>query len=74
MRRLYAHFGMALGAPAAERIARSAAARPDGGYGRNVYNLAAYGFEVEALRERFRAYMDQFDVVREAPSAAAAAA
>lgn len=65
VRRLYRHFGLTLQPAALERIAGRASAKPDGGYGRNVYNPAEYGLDVEEMRETFRGYMDHFDVTRE---------
>jgi hypothetical protein len=73
VRRLYRHFGMTLSDAAAERIGRRAAARPNGGYGRNVYSAADYGFDLRDMRQRFRAYLDHFDVLREVPPVIAAA-
>jgi hypothetical protein len=63
--RLYRHFGMTLDDAARARIARRAAARPDGGYGRNVYNPADYGLDAGAMRHDFRAYVEHFDVMPE---------
>jgi hypothetical protein len=65
VRRLYRHFGMTLEPAARARILRRASARPNGGYGRNVYDSAEYGLDPRELRQRFRAYTERFDVLRE---------
>jgi hypothetical protein len=66
IRRLYRHFGLTLGADAAERIGAAIAAKPDGGYGRNSYSFDRHGLDPDDLHERFRDYTRYFDVALEA--------
>lgn len=72
VRRLYRHFGMSLDEAAGERISRRAAARPNGGYGRNVYDPSDYGFDPKDLRRRFRAYNEHFDILCDRPALSSA--
>jgi hypothetical protein len=64
-RRVYAHFGMELTASGAAAMADYVAAQPDGGYARHDYRLADHGLEEAAERERFRPYMEHFDIAAE---------
>lgn len=63
--KIYRHFGMELDTLAAARMEMAVARRPDGGYGRNRYDLARYGFETGMLREAFRPYREHFDIREE---------
>ncbi len=65
VQRLYRHFGHRLSEAAAERISRLANARPNGGYGKNVYCDASYGLDPDEIRERFRFYVEFFDIAQE---------
>ncbi len=65
IRKLYAHFGLALTPATARRIAESTARRPNGGYGANAYRFEDHGFDPASERERFAAYMRHFDVEQE---------
>ena len=66
--RLYRHFDMRLDDAAAARMSRLAASRPRGGYGRNVYRAAEYGFDPEALRHIFADYVAHFGIAEETPA------
>lgn len=73
IRRLYRHFDMRLGEAAVGRMSRWIAAKPDGGYGQNVYSPDEYGIAPDDVRQRFRHYMTHFGVAEEAADTAAAA-
>ncbi len=63
VRRIYRHFGFALGSEAETAMRAEVAARPGGGYreGRR-YALDRFGIRPAALAEEFRAYRDHFGV------------
>lgn len=73
IRRLYRHFDMPLGEAAVVRMSRRIDAKPDGGYGQNVYSPDQYGIAPDDVRQRFRPYMSHFGVAEEAGDTATAA-
>ena len=71
VRRVYRHFGLPLASPAAAAMARLVASHPQGGYDHDAYRFADHGLDPDQEREKFRCYMEYFDVAAEAaPSAA----
>jgi hypothetical protein len=58
--RLYALAGQPLSAASRRAIADYAAAHPQGRHGRLRYDLAEFGLDAGALRERFRPYTERF--------------
>ena len=66
VRRLYDHFGFALGDEAERRMRAHLAANPRGKHGEHVYSAAEYGLSVPAMHERFAAYAKHFAVAAEA--------
>jgi hypothetical protein len=62
---VYSHFGLDLPAVAAERITKTVAERPNGGYGRHHYRFEDHGLDAEAEHDRFRGYMIQFGIAPE---------
>jgi hypothetical protein len=77
---IYRHFGIALSAPAADRIRRLVANKPDGGYGARRYRFAEHGLDPARERERFARYTAHFairtevDAGRDTPGGSAAMA
>ncbi len=72
VRRVYRHFGLPLPPPAAAGITRLVGQHPGGGYEHDAYRFADHGLDPTAEREKFRAYMEHFDVTPEtAPPRAA---
>lgn len=63
--RLYDHFGMELTPRFRERLLGYVDAKPDGGYGRNVYRFEDFGLDPGRERDRYRDYMRCFDVEEE---------
>jgi len=68
---LYDHFDLDLTPPAAARMKALVVEKPKGGYGRNVYHAEDYNLDLGVERERFRAYLDAFELDGRALSAAA---
>jgi hypothetical protein len=66
VRRLYDHFGFALGGEAERRMRAHLAANPRGKHGEHVYSAAEFGLSVPVMRERFAAYAKHFAVATEA--------
>jgi Sulfotransferase family len=62
MRRTYAAFGDALDGQALAAMASHLASHPKGRFGRHGYDLDAYGLDGGALAERFRPYVERYDV------------
>jgi hypothetical protein len=60
--RVYAKAGQQLGAASRAAIAAYTRAHPPARFGKVLYDLADFGLDARALRERFRAYTDRFDV------------
>jgi len=59
---LYRHFGRTLDAPAASRISRLVAAKPNGGYGTRRSRLEEYGLDPVAERDRYARYVERFGI------------
>ena len=66
IRRLYAHFGLALSEEAEARMARYLAAHPKDGQGAHRYALAEAGLDAATERKRYAAYQEHFRVADEA--------
>ncbi len=59
--RLYAHFGLALSAPAQAAMSRQLAARPHGGYARHApYSLDSFKLNSQALQAQFAPYIRRY--------------
>ena len=65
---VYRQLGLDFSAAARERVARLAAREPRGGYGQNRYSFEDYALDPASERERFRSYVEHFDVDPEAGS------
>jgi hypothetical protein len=65
VKRLYRHFALPLETPAIEMMSRYVAAKPNGGYAKNVYAPNRHGIDVDEVAERFHGYTSYFDVQRE---------
>jgi hypothetical protein len=65
VRRLYAHFGLALGAEAESRMRRFLADDPRDKHGAHHYTLAAAGLDPGLERRRYSAYQAHFAIASE---------
>lgn len=65
VRRVYRHFDLALEPSAADAMTRLVNLHPRGDYDHDAYRFADHGLDPVAEREKFRAYMDWFDVAPE---------
>ncbi len=65
VRRVYRHFGLALEPPAAGAMGRLVGRHPRGEYDHEAYRFADHGLDPAMEREKFRAYMEYFDVTPE---------
>jgi hypothetical protein len=63
--RLYDHFGMELTPRFRDRLLGYVEAKPDGGYGQNVYRFEDFGLDPSEERDRYQDYMRCFDVEEE---------
>lgn len=63
--RIYAHFGLTLGAEAETRMRRFLAENPADKHGAHAYTLAAAGLDVATERRRYAAYQEHFGVASE---------
>ena len=63
--RIYAAFGDELDGTARDAISRYSDAHPKGLRGAHQYDLAAFGLDAAALRERFAGYVDRYGVATE---------
>jgi hypothetical protein len=63
--RVYAHFGMELGAQAEARMRDFLARNPRDKHGRHEYTLRGAGLDLESERARFEAYQKHFDLACE---------
>jgi hypothetical protein len=70
--RLYRHFGLSIKALAMERMSRKIAARPNGGYAKNMYSPDRHGIDPDEVEQRFHGYMSYFDIRREPTDSIAA--
>ncbi|WP_193613395.1 sulfotransferase family protein [Nocardioides lijunqiniae] len=66
---LYAALGLEPGAGAFDAMAASVADRPRGAFGAHAYDVAQYGLDEGALRERFAGYSERYGVEPERPEA-----
>ncbi|MGC9268765.1 sulfotransferase family protein [Acidiphilium sp.] len=66
--RIYHHFGETLSSVAEAGMRTHLAAAPQGGYGRNRYQLSDFGINPERLRPDFAPYMDYFGIKPRSPN------
>ena len=66
--RIYDALGLGLDAVAAAAIADYVDAHPKGEFGVHRYDLASFGLEAGAIRERFAGYVERYDVPAERPA------
>jgi hypothetical protein len=59
---VYARFGMTLTAPAREKMRLFVTQHRKGKFGAHCYRMQDTGLTVEEVRERFKAYLQYFDV------------
>lgn len=64
-RQVYRHFGLALEPPTAGAMGRMIGRHPRGDYDHDPYRFADHGLDAATEREKFRAYVDYFDVTPE---------
>jgi len=62
VRRIYDHFGEPLTPEAEAAMNGYMAANPKGKHGKHVYALEEYGLSKEYVRERFKDYIERFDI------------
>jgi hypothetical protein len=62
MRRIYAAFDEPFTEQALRAMTAHAESRPKGRFGRHEYDGAEYGLDTGAISERFRSYVEQYDV------------
>jgi hypothetical protein len=65
MRRIYRAFGDELDGQALQAMTAHIAQRPKGRFGQHSYDLAEFGLDAAALEERFRGYIERYDIPRE---------
>ncbi len=68
---LYRHFGLELTPATIQAIGHYTSQRPNGGYGPRDYRFEDHGLNAAAEREKFRAYMQHFNIDAERLPAAA---
>ena len=68
VKRLYHHFGFELGEEAERRMRAWLAENPQGKHGGHRYAPEEFGLDDDAMAERFAAYLEHFQVEREAAS------
>jgi hypothetical protein len=66
MRRVYAAFGDELEGQALAAMESHIDSHPKGRFGRHGYDPAEYGLNAEAIAERFRPYVERYDIPLEA--------
>lgn len=71
MRGLYDALGLDATDEAMDAIGAHVTARPRGSFGTHSYDLATYGLDEGALRERFSDYVARYDVAHEAAAVSA---
>jgi len=59
---IYEAAGWSLDERAAAAMTRHLEENPKGKYGRHSYDLAEFGVDEAAIRERFAGYVDRYDV------------
>jgi hypothetical protein len=62
MRRVYAAFGEELEGPALEAMSAHVQSHPKGRFGQHKYDLAEFGLDGPAIAERFRRYVERYDI------------
>ncbi|OHT19992.1 sulfotransferase family protein [Edaphosphingomonas haloaromaticamans] len=62
MRRIYAAFDSDLDGPALSAMEAHVASHPKGRFGRHGYDPAEFGLDAEAIAERFRPYVERYDI------------
>jgi hypothetical protein len=62
MRRVYAAFGEELEGPALEAMTHHVQSHPKGRFGQHRYDLAQFGLDGAAIAERFRGYVQRYDI------------
>ncbi|WP_380872573.1 hypothetical protein ACFB49_34980 [Sphingomonas sp. DBB INV C78] len=65
MRRIYAALGEELDGPALAAMQAHVAARPQHRFGHHGYGLEEFGLDAGAIGERFRPYIERYDIRRE---------
>ena len=67
--RLYDRFGLEVTPGFRERVQARVERQPRGGYGQNVYRYQDFGLDLSRERDRYRNYMQRFDVESEVEAA-----
>jgi hypothetical protein len=62
LRRVYGAFGEELDGPALAAMTAHIQSHPQGRFGRHRYDLRAYGLDGGAIAERFRGYVQRYDI------------
>jgi Sulfotransferase family len=62
IRRVYAAFGEELDGAALQAMTAHVESHPKERFGRHSYNLAEFGLDGEAIAERFRGYVQRYDI------------
>jgi hypothetical protein len=62
VRGIYEHFGEPFTAEAEQAMIAYVADNPKGKHGRHSYSLEEYGLTKEGVRERFRDYIERYDI------------
>ncbi len=69
MRRVYAAFGEELEGPALAAMTAHVESHPKGRFGQHRYDLAEFGLDGAAIAERFRRYVQRYDIPLESARA-----
>ena len=69
MRSVYAAFGDELGGPALGAMTQHVESHPKGKFGRHAYDLAEFGLDAGAIRDRFRPYVERYAIPLEQSAA-----
>lgn len=65
---IYAAFGDELDGPARRAMARHVESHPRSRFGRHAYDLGAFGVAAAAIQERFRDYVQRYEIPSEQPA------
>jgi hypothetical protein len=65
MRRVYAAFGDELDGQARRAMADHIQSHPKGRFGRHAYDLSEFGLDAAAIAEKFRPYVERYDIAVE---------
>ena len=65
MGRVYAAFGDELDAPALDAMTAHVASHPKGRFGRHAYDPGEFGLDAAMIAERFRPYIERYDIALE---------